>query len=384
MNNILYILPKSQYFSQGWRGRVTHAIGVINGVCDNETGISVISGSGLIDYADNISEKAKLCEVSRHTKVQGIVSEGFWQNKLLKSICRLLISNDYNIVIIRYAVGNVLLNFLLLKLFARRVKTILEINSLAYHQLGHLPDSLRKIIIRLEIQILNKYNSLYVVSDQIKKDLLIYSSRSQIHVIPNGSDKPNQLVLAPATDEITRFVYFGKFQQYYDFIELIKDFITLSIKVANVELHFWGAVNNLDLSSINPIGLKRIHFHGAYRKDDLQHNMLRTTDILILPFKPGAMASIGSPTKLYEYMSFGLPIISAKIGQVGEVLTDKITGYYYIPDQRFSRQKTMLEVLNCKSERVKIGEKCKIEFLSKHTWKIRMNNLLLKINPDVE
>lgn len=374
--HILYILPKSYFFKYGWRGRVTHAIGVITGIGDNTTNITVVSGSDISNYTNSRSAIANLIEIKKRNN--GIIgnSEILWQIILFKRVRKLITQTKYNAVIIRYSVGNIILNLSFQRLFKNRVRSVVEINSLAYHQLGYLPGSIRKLIIRLEILLLKSFNSFYVVSDQIRKDLIKFGCNNRIHVVPNGSDVQYPLNLIPDVGDITRLVYFGKFQPYYDFISLISDFISLSKKIDNIELHFWGNDKALDLSKINVSELKNIHFHGSYLKDEMQNNLLSATDILILPFKPSAMASIGSPTKLYEYMSYGLPIIAAKIGQVGEVLSQGYTGYYYNPEQSGSLQKTLYYLLNNKKERIEVGANCKNEFLQQHTWKMRMKSLL--------
>ena len=225
--HILYILPKNYFFKYGWRGRVTHAIGVITGIGDNTTNITVVSGSGISNYTNSVSPMVNLIEIKKQNN--GIIrnSEIIWQKKLFKRVQKLITQTRYDAVIIRYAVGNIILNLSFQRLFKNRLRSVVEINSLAYHQLGYLPVSIRKLIIRLEILLLKNFNSFYVVSDQIRKDLIKFGCNNRIHVVPNGSNVQYLLNLIPDVGDITRLVYFGKFQPYYDFISLINNFISL-------------------------------------------------------------------------------------------------------------------------------------------------------------
>ena len=62
MNNkrILYILPKKNYFSQGDRGRVSHALGVAEGLSQIDHDVTVLSGQGLLGYAKRVPRSVQL------------------------------------------------------------------------------------------------------------------------------------------------------------------------------------------------------------------------------------------------------------------------------------------------------------------------------------
>ena len=57
---ILYILPKKDYFSQGDRGRVSHALGVAEGLSQIDHAVTVLSGEGITGYARRVPKSVRL------------------------------------------------------------------------------------------------------------------------------------------------------------------------------------------------------------------------------------------------------------------------------------------------------------------------------------
>ena len=60
---ILYVLPKSNYFSQGSRGRVTHALGITSGLLANGVSVHLLSGIGVAEFGISPSGRLEISEV---------------------------------------------------------------------------------------------------------------------------------------------------------------------------------------------------------------------------------------------------------------------------------------------------------------------------------
>ncbi|MFC1785492.1 glycosyltransferase [Candidatus Neomarinimicrobiota bacterium] len=383
INNIeiFYILPKHDYFSNGYRGRVTHALGVANGLDENNISVTIFSNQDVVLFRKDLNKNIRLFPFRASKYFNNVLLNFIWQIKLFNKVKVSIKEQRPKVVICRYAVSNVFFN-LLLSLYLRNCCTgILEINSLAYHQYYRLPLGIRKLIMWLEVKQLNRFRFLYVISKKIETDLHNNKCKSEIIVIPNalGGLRP-KLKKGKISDNIIRIIFFGKFQPYYDYKTVISVFKKIKIEFKNVELHFWGDghqfTNAVHLTD-NFIG---IHFHGKYNRDDLNKLFNLKNDIFILPIKANHIGEIVSPIKMFEYMSFGLPIIVANIGQAEELFRDRINGFCYKPDSIDSLYDTISFCISNPEIRIRAGKQIKKELLTQHTWAKRMLKLLNYVN----
>ncbi len=373
--SILYILPKFNYFSAGWRGRVTHALGVANGCRSNGCEVTVIAGNGYHEFQNVFKTEVKLIGVNPPKfKWNSSIS-------LLKSIGKCLekIKNQPSRIIIRYAVSNVLLNLRLPRKINHNYVKIIEINSLAFHQLHTLPMVLRKAIIKFEIQLIKGYDLIYTVSDNIRNDLLLYGCKNAITVVPNGTTLTIENT-EKQSDIADRLVYFGKFQTYYDFEYLIDTFENIHERYGNLELHLWGSGIQQKSVEKSLEGIHNVYFHGQYNRDELVHAINPNHDILVLPLKPKGMSEIGSPTKLFEFLSTGSPVIAADVGQIGQIIVDQQNGLLYNPTEKYSLQNKISYLLENREERIALGNNAYEDVRTKYTWEVRMKSLLESIN----
>src|SRR5262245_32495083 len=134
---VLYVLPKANFFSQGRRGRVTHAIGVARGFGENQVPVHVISGNGLAQYAQELGPCVTLHEAPSPTA--GPLADLRWTRSLIAEIRDLLSQHpQIKFVIIRYASSNGFLFQALPRLYPEKV-WVFEVNSLLYHQYDNWP-----------------------------------------------------------------------------------------------------------------------------------------------------------------------------------------------------------------------------------------------------
>ncbi len=378
--NILYILPKKDYFCAGWRGRVTHAIGVANGFARNGITTTILSGKGLQNFRSNIDKSIKLLEIRECQ--WSILLPGYlsWQVSTIGSCREYFKEGNYDIVSVRYAVGNILINLLFPRLIQPRTKLIIEINSLGYHQYFTLPCWLRIIIGKLEVRLISSYKNIYVVSEKIKFDLQKLGCKNTIIAIPNGAEPITvKNVNNNIPDSHDRLIYFGRFQNYYDFKILVDAFKHIFRKNIKLQLHFWGdgvLLKNVQRETGNHT---QIFFHGQYDRNSLPQK-LTSKDILVLPLRPNTMGSIGSPTKLFEYMSASLPIIAPSWGQVDRFIHDKTNGILYDPNNPESLIDAIDTIINDSAVRKLIAKNAYQDFCELHTWKSRMGQLIDKLN----
>jgi len=285
----------------------------------------------------------------------------------------------------RYAVGNVLLSIIIPKLSLEKTINVLEVNSLAYHQYGKVPRSVRNIIIKLELLIISNFKTVYAVSEQIKSDIELFGYRGKVIVVPNAAEI---IKINPSFDSgenvNTRLVYFGRFQPYYDFKKAIDVFKLLSSKYNQLQLHFWGDGKQFACMKNYASLFKGIYFHGEYQRHDLSNILYQDRDILILPLTPDSMGTIGSPTKLFEYMACGLPIIAPNLGQIKSILSNNVNGLLYNPHDIISFYNGIEKLIKNESIQSRLGARAQKDYLTNHTWAARMKYFIQALNPQID
>src|SRR5205807_4990658 len=84
---------------------------------------------------------------------------------------------------------------------------------------------------------------------------------------------------------------------------------------------------------VRSAGLDRQVIFTGHVEHERVPALLDGCDILLSPHVPLEDGSdfFGSPTKLFEYMAMGKGIVASRLGQIGEVLTDKKTALLVEP-----------------------------------------------------
>lgn len=381
----IYVLPKVDFFSQGGRGRVTHAIGLGNGLAENGLRVTMISGPGLDRFRHRLDGAIEIIEVGARNQGARVFPQITWQLKLFSRLKANLEDRDGELILTRYAVGNLLLQLLMTRASLRNHILVLEVNSLAFHQYAAVPQLIRGLILKIELGILNRFDVIYVVSEKLRDDLLAGGLTIPAVVIPNAADAVQlEMLHENEIEGPTRFVYSGQFHDYYDFDSLISAFLKLRQKRPDTTLHFWGGGKLSRMIAEYADQNDSIQLHGRFEEHDLQGLFNSSTDIFVLPSKPGGVAEITSPIKLFEYISFGVPVLAAQVGQVAEILEHGKTAYLYNPRDLNSLVSLMVRVVDSRIERKSVGEHARKEQLDHHTWQKRAATLLGEIDSRLE
>jgi len=313
---VLYILPREDYFLFGNNGRVSHATGFMSGLLENNSRVTVISGDGLFDLFDYYKDEQKLTYLpiweTGGSPFASII--GVWRT--LKYI--VTNSRNYDAVAIRYSAKLGWL-FTLLLCILKVPNWGFEINSLVAHNISN------PVLIRISKWLENSFIRFVpvcnVVSAKIKQDI---GGRDNVLVLPNGGPKSylGSLVQIDETDTSINLYYFGKVKSYYDFdmlLELLKRRPDICLNIVGEKSSFLENLEN-------------IRYLGEYKDITslLKSMKFSKHSILILPFRKGIAAEIGSPTKMYEMISMGLPILyRPNTGQLKDTLGERRIGRYY-------------------------------------------------------
>jgi glycosyltransferase involved in cell wall biosynthesis len=107
---------------------------------------------------------------------------------------------------------------------------------------------------------------------------------------------------------------------------------------------------------------------------------LARCDILVSPHTPlPNQRFFGSPTKLFEYMALGRPIVASRLGQIGEILEDRVSARLVTPGDVDELAHAILDVLRLPDRGRHLGEAAQREAASNHTWEERARRLLMRL-----
>lgn len=105
--------------------------------------------------------------------------------------------------------------------------------------------------------------------------------------------------------------------------------------------------------------------------------VLSGCDVLLSPHVwKGDGTFFGSPTKLFEYMALGRPIVASRLEQIGEILVDEVTAMLTEPGNPKSLAAGVARVLELPDRGAAIGLEARRQALAEHTWDRRAAQIL--------
>lgn len=237
-------------------------------------------------------------------------------------------------------------------------------------------------------------SDLIVVVSTASRDELVSRGidPSRILVNPNGVDvetfRPN-IDQRPLRERLgllgCRVIGFiGTFGPWHGTEELVLAFADLlqrfprKYKNVNLLLIGDGARRHFAENLARELGVEdRCIFTGLVQQFDAAE-YLACCDILVAPHVPNTDGTsfFGSPTKLFEYMAMGRPIVASRLGQIAEVLRHGETAWLVEPGNPHSLAAGFARLLDdgllCKT----LGESARAEAVSKHTWSVHAANIV--------
>jgi glycosyltransferase involved in cell wall biosynthesis len=228
-----------------------------------------------------------------------------------------------------------------------------------------------------------------VVSDVMKQQLVdLRVPASKIVVNPNGVDtglfRPG-LDGGPARNRFGvegKFVagFVGTFGAWHGVDVLARSIKRAAELVPNI--HYLvvgdGALRGEVERIIKEDGVgEHVTLTGSVAHDDIP-SFLAACDVLLSPHVQNADGTVffGSPTKLFEYMGMGLPIIASGVGQIGDIMQDGVNALM----MRHRDHEHLAELLGKLSRDPdlsrRLGQKAREDAESKYAWRINASRVI--------
>jgi glycosyltransferase involved in cell wall biosynthesis len=111
---------------------------------------------------------------------------------------------------------------------------------------------------------------------------------------------------------------------------------------------------------------------------------LAACDVLLSPHgrQADGREFFGSPTKLFEYMAAGRPIVASAVGQIAEVLEDGHTALLVPPDDAPALAAAIVRLVDDACLRQRLGSNAREQATAKHTWRQNAERLLASLDQD--
>lgn len=105
---------------------------------------------------------------------------------------------------------------------------------------------------------------------------------------------------------------------------------------------------------------------------------LAAADVLIAPHVPNPDGSpfFGSPTKLYEYMAMGRPIVASRLGQIAEVLEDGVTALLAAPGDADDLARAVVRILGSPELSAGLARAARQAAVERHGWQHVLRRIL--------
>lgn len=367
---VIYYLPHPNFFSVDPFGRVTHAIGVVNGLIGNGANVTVISEEGIHHFVKELDAAVTVVTLPKDN--YGAHFRLLMDKKLFADLDMLL----YRKTVLGFVW------VLLFRLFRinSKVSIISEVNGLFFDYQQRYVGSLFALVGEVIHKFFLRYDKkVYVVNEDLKEKLtrgLLGIKKEKLLVIHNGAPRERFLPFKSYDSTTLRLVFFGILMDYNElqlFIELFQD-----RSYPNVSLEIVGdGPQREELERLSE-GTENVTFHG--RLNSLAFHQLLVSWKChicgIVPMRMGNAKKSLSPIKAFDYISFGLPILYSNLC-LQDILTDGVTGFEYQNGNSESLKNCIKNALQT-DKFLSVHESIK-KLYPEHTWLSRMNELLKNV-----
>lgn len=357
-----------------------HALGICEGFAENGWCTKIIGGPGLERFRGDLPVNHD-AEIVKSPSV--FLSRGFWFLELFSAITRSIKLMRPDVFIVRYTVTSFPLLWLLPLIMRGKTKTIIEVNSFAYNMTESWPRFINRCIAITERHLVSRYDVIYVVSKAMSDDPRIAKCQGKIVAIPNGASSKYQPLESPeqgARDTRPRLVYFGTLMSYWNFDFLTKAMNALQRQM-EIDVVFIGDGPEAEFIRQHLEQGRNLSILGSFQRNHLNSYLNPSTDILVLPPKKAADVKLtgGLSTKVFDYLSIGLPIVAPRQGELIKIIDDNRNGLLYQPGDIVDFCARVSDLVGDRELASSLGQAATLSFLQRFSWRARMEQLIERI-----
>lgn len=230
---------------------------------------------------------------------------------------------------------------------------------------GFYERSSKKSVITLEKKLIKHTAAIITSADSLKEKLIEKGAdENKITIIKNAADKNWVYHDTKAASLMhPNMVYIGTVSKWFDLETVTKFCIARPEKTVYI-------VGKCDCETKDlPCNLI---FTGKVSHDDVR-SYIKDADILLLPFKQTELVNYVDPVKMYEYLSFNKPVVSAYWNELKQYETNPHVHFY----DNFEKFCSLCEIVP------KSNYDINHEFVEQNCWEERMHRYFKVIENEI-
>lgn len=393
-DNVKIAYVRTQFgFNLEVGGAVSHTLGVLDGFKKNGCELFIISNESFlgIEYFNYSIIKPK------SKKYLEELQYNFYTGRMLE---RKIIEVKPDLIYHRKTKHTFVVSKIAKKL---RIPIVLEVNGLAMSLMGYrerrrgivrglLNCIIDNIAKRIEAYVLENASLIVVISQVLKTELLKMGiSEEKILMNPNGvdTDKFNPEVERSEKCKDLRqqlkiqnkvvVGFSGMFSPWHGIPQLTQAISRILKEQLLSNIHFLLIGDGpLKAEAENMVGhYDSVTFTGIVPYSEIQY-YLAICDVLVSPHSPQADGSefIGSPMKIFEYMTMGKGIVASILGQIGEVLKHNNNAILIESGNVNQLVKGISKLAKNKELREKLGKNARESAVRSYTWERNVERVI--------
>ena len=210
-----------------------------------------------------------------------------------------------------------------------RKPVVLEVNAIAEEQLAYgrtLPRRAHVTLLRQQYRTMARLSSVVLCVSELLAEYVrdrYGVERERVLVVPNGGT-PAAAPPAPRDDGVFRVVWAGGSRWPWQALDSVLGASReLRREVAESEVVLYTDARGVSLPEADGLRVQPPVPHAELPA------RLAEADVALCLYRaiPGSPAGFyNSPLKLFDYMACGLPVVASRLGQIGEVIEDGVSG----------------------------------------------------------
>lgn len=381
IQRLLYVRTDVAFASAQPGGMLSHTIGVLGGFLDNGLDVTVIGprsvaapGRRAPDFVEVSVARTK--DVHRDLGAADV-------NQAVQPMLLARAPHDVDAIYTRcsaYGTAPLILAR------TRGAALIVEYNgSEARFALAQNPNRFERLALEAERRLCESATLVVAISERVADEVHALVPGARVLVAPNAVDGKQfadiESLRPAARAELNLEAadllvgFFGRFYHWHgvDSLAAAAEIFLAQRPAARLLLVGDGPESEIVLRSLSGWG-NRVIAPGIVPHDEVPR-LMAACDILAAPHAP-IEGFIGSPTKLFEYMASGRPVVASRLEQLAEIVRDGETGLLVTPGDVAELAAAILRLLDDAELRVALGTRARAEALRLHTWQARTAHIL--------